>query len=150
MNAIELLKADHEKVKSLFKQAEAEGGNNWELFKKIKEELDVHTHIEEEILYPRIKEVEELTDIVLEGVEEHHQAKVVMREMEALSKDSEKFEPKMMVLMENVEHHIKEEEEEMFPKIEKLIAEEELEELGRRLEAEKRSFSRKMTGRAAK
>jgi hemerythrin superfamily protein len=149
MNAIELLKADHEKVKSLFKEAEAAEGNNWELFEKIREELDVHTHIEEEILYPRIKKVEELTDIVLEGVEEHHQAKVVMREIAALSKESDKFEPKLMVLMENVEHHIKEEEEEMFPKIEKLIAEEELEELGRQLAAEKRSFSRTMTGRAA-
>src|SRR5215212_4354386 len=107
MNAIELLKDDHRKVERLFQKVKAdqEGERQEELFEQIKAELEVHTHIEETIFYPKLKEEKELEDIVLEGIEEHHQAKIFLRELSNLKEDSEKFEPKLKVLMEDITHH---------------------------------------------
>ena len=87
---------------------------------------------------------EELKDMVLESIEEHKQVKTLLREMDSLSKDSEKFEPKLKVLKENVEHHAEEEEEgKMFPKVRKLFSASELQELGAELEAAKGNRERK-------
>lgn len=140
MNALELLKKDHKTVKELFKKAE---GNNNEkqqkqLFEQIKTELETHTHIEETVFYPAVAKIDELKDMVLESLEEHKQVKTLLREMENLSNDSEKFEPKLKVLMENVEHHAVEEEEgKMFPKLRKFMNPEMLDQLGEELEAAK-------------
>ena len=152
MNAIELLKADHDKVDRLFQKVKAteEGEEHKELFKKIKAELDVHTHIEEKIFYPRLKQEEELEDITLEGIEEHHQAKIFLRELSNLTDDSEKFEPKLKVLMEDITHHVQEEEGEMFPKVEKIINESELKELGKQMEEEKKNFEKSQTASSGK
>lgn len=148
MNAIELLKADHDKMDLLFQKVKAENGDMQKLFEQIKEELEIHAHIEEAVFYPKLKEKEELKDIVLEGVEEHHQAKIFLREISALTEDSEKFEPKLKVLIEDVEHHVMEEEGEMFRKVEELFDEAQLEELGKQLEAEKRNYKKAMTTNA--
>jgi len=149
MNAIELLKTDHDKVARLFQKVKATpDGDHKELFEKIKVELDVHTHIEETIFYPKIKEEDELEDIVLEGIEEHHQAKMFLRELAALSEDSEKFEPKLKVLMEDITHHVQEEEGIMFPKVEKTFDSATLEDLGKQMEAEKKSFQKSNTAKA--
>ena len=87
---------------------------------------------------------EELKDMVLEAVEEHKQVKTLLREMDNLKSDSEKFEPKLKVLMENVEHHAEEEEEgKMFPKVRKIVSTEDLETLGQELEAAKKKPQRK-------
>ena len=143
MNAIELLKSDHDKVDRLFQKVKAtEESEHQALFEKIKEELEIHTHIEETIFYPKIKEEPELEDIVLEGIEEHHQAKIFLRELSALAEDSEKFEPKLKVLMEDITHHVQEEEGEMFPKVQELFDESTLEELGAEMEKEKRTFKK--------
>lgn len=143
MNAIELLKADHDTVDKLFQKVKAtEEGEHKALFEKIKLELDTHTHIEEKIFYPRLKEEQELEDITLEGIEEHHQAKMFLRELANLSDDSEKFEPKLKVLMEDITHHVQEEEGEMFPKVEEIIGKDELEELGKLMEEEKKNFQK--------
>jgi hemerythrin superfamily protein len=146
MDALELLKTDHKKVKELFKKAE--GSDNKEqqkqLFEQIKTELETHTHIEETVFYPAVAKNEELKDMVLESLEEHKQVKTLLREMENLTSDSEKFDPKLKVLMENVEHHAEEEEEgKMFPKLRKLMNAETLEQLGRELEAAKNKEARK-------
>jgi len=146
MDALELLKTDHKTVKQLFKKAE---GNNNEkqqkqLFEQIKAELETHTHIEETIFYPAVEKFDELKDMVLESLEEHKQVKTLLREMENLTEDSEKFEPKLKVLMENVEHHAEEEEEgKMFPKLRKLMNSETLDQLGQELEAAKNKQLRK-------
>ena len=82
--------------------------------------------------------------MVLESLEEHKQVKTLLREMENLAADSEKFEPKLKVLMENIEHHaVEEEEKEMFPKIRKIMNAESLENLGQELEAAKSKELRK-------
>src|SRR5215210_9484788 len=141
MNAIEFLKEDHNKVSRLFQKVKAtEDSEHRELFEKIKEELEVHTHIEETIFYPKMKEEEELEDIVLEGIEEHHQAKIFLRELANLTDDSQKFEPKLKVLMEDITHHVQEEEGEMFPDVEEILGAEELEKLGAQMEEEKKKF----------
>ncbi len=150
MNAIELLKDDHNKVDRLFQRVKAteEGAEHKELFKKIKAELDAHAHIEEKIFYPRLREEEELEDITLEGIEEHHQAKMFLRELANLSEDSEKFEPKLKVLMEDITHHVQEEQGIMFPKVEKVIGKEELEELGKLMAEEKKNFQKTQSASA--
>jgi hemerythrin superfamily protein len=150
MNAIELLKDDHDKVDRLFQKVKAteEGEEHRELFKKIKAELEAHTHIEEKIFYPRLKEEEELEDITLEGIEEHHQAKMFLRELSNLTEDSEKFEPKLKVLMEDITHHVQEEEGDMFLKVQKVIGEEELQELGKLMAEEKKNFQKTQSAKA--
>jgi hemerythrin superfamily protein len=151
MNAIELLKEDHKKVSGLFQKVKAtKEGEHQELFVKIKEELDVHTHIEEAIFYPKLKEHEELEDITLEGIEEHHQAKMFLRELSNLTENDEKFEPKLKVLMEDITHHVQEEEGIMFPKVEKVFDEATLEELGKQMEEEKKNFKKSQTANAGK
>jgi hemerythrin superfamily protein len=146
MDGLDLLKQDHEKVKELFEQAEAaeDDKEKRKVFKEIKKELETHTRIEESVFYPKMQEHEELKDMVLESIEEHKQVKKLLREMERLSKSSDKFEPKLKVLQENVEHHAEEEEEgKMFPKIRELLDSSQLEELGRELEAAKHQRQRK-------
>jgi len=145
MNAIELLKADHDVVDKLFQKVKAtEDSEHPAIFEKIKAELDVHTHIEEKIYYPKLIEEgdEELKDIVLEGIEEHRQAKMFLRELAALSDDSEKFDPKLKVLMEDITHHVQEEEAEMFPMVEEQFDSAVLEELGTEMEEEKKKFKK--------
>ena len=140
MDALELLKQDHKKVKELFKQVEGVEGDKQKkkIFNQIKSELETHARIEEDIFYPAVQNYDELRDKVLESVEEHKQIKTLLREIDDLATDSEKFEPKLKVLQENVEHHAEEEEEgEMFPKVRKLMTKAELEELGEQLKAAK-------------
>jgi hemerythrin superfamily protein len=140
MDALELLKQDHQKVKELFEQAEGteEPKKKKEIFKQIKKELETHARIEEGIFYPAMEKLEELKDMVLESYEEHKQIKTLLREIDDLSVDSEKLEPKLKVLQENVEHHAEEEEEgKMFPQVRELMDEAELEELGQELESAK-------------
>lgn len=145
MNAIELLKEDHDRVDQLFQKVKAdEDADHKGTFEQIKAELDVHTHIEETIFYPKLVEEgdEELKDIVLEGIEEHRQAKMFLKELASLADDSEKFKPKLQVLMEDVEHHVQEEEGEMFKMVEEQFDEATLAEMGTQMEEEKKSFQK--------
>ena len=146
MDALELLKTDHKNVKELFKKAEGNKNEKQQkqLFERIKSELETHTHIEETVFYPAVRKHKELEDMVLESLEEHKQVKTLLREMENLTSDSEKFEPKLKVLIENVEHHAEEEEEgKMFPKIRKLMNAKALDRLGQELQAAKDKEVRK-------
>jgi hemerythrin superfamily protein len=138
MNVVELLKNDHDKVDKLFQKVKANPeGDNRDLFEQIRAELDVHTEVEETIVYPFLIENgdEELKKITEEGIEEHRQAKMFLKEISGLKEDSEKFEPKMKVLMEDVEHHVQEEEGEMFPMVKEQFDNATLEELGTKVEA---------------
>jgi hemerythrin superfamily protein len=146
MDALELLKEDHQKVKKLLEQAQQteDKKQQKQIFKEIKTELDTHARIEETIFYPAMEEYEELKDMVLESLEEHKQVKTVLREMAKLSPSSERFKPKFKVLKDNVEHHAEEEEEgKMFPKIRKVVDRAQLEELGQEIEAAKHKRLRK-------
>jgi hemerythrin superfamily protein len=144
MNALELLKEDHQKVSSLFEQAEVTEKEQQKkrLFEQIATELETHTHIEETIFYPALKEHEELQDLVAEAFEEHKQVKTLIREMNNLTDGSEKFDAKLKVMMENVEHHVEEEENEMFPQVEQFFDESQLEQLGQQMQAAKKEFGK--------
>jgi hemerythrin superfamily protein len=146
MNALELLKEDHAKVKELFEEAEGteDAKQKRKIFDQILAELETHARIEETIFYPAMEKHDDLKDMVLESIEEHRQIKTLLKEIDNLKSDSEKFDPKLKVLMENVEHHAEEEEEgKMFPKVKKVVDEEELEALGGELEAAKNKRQKK-------
>lgn len=144
MDAIKLLKTDHEKVSGIFKKLEptterAEKTRE-ELFTQLKQELDIHAKIEEQIFYPAIKEADETHDITLEAIEEHNVIKDLLAQLEADPKDTEEWFAKLTVLKENVEHHVEEEEEEMFPKARKVLGQEKVDQLGTRLEEAKQQL----------
>jgi iron-sulfur cluster repair protein YtfE (RIC family) len=141
MNAFNLLKADHEKVADILETIDgtterAIKGRD-ELFARLKLELELHTRIEEEIFYPALEEAEETRDITLEAYEEHRLVKQLLAELESAPKDDEQWTAKFTVLKENIEHHVEEEEGEMFKKARRVLSEEELETLGERLQAAK-------------
>jgi iron-sulfur cluster repair protein YtfE (RIC family) len=140
MNAIDLLKEDHQKVKELLESATETDDKSEQkrLFKEIKTELDTHARIEESIFYPAVQEHEELEDMVLESLEEHRQVKTMLRELSRVTAGSGKFKAKLKVLKDDVEHHAVEEEEgKLFPKVQKAFNSQELEDLGQELEAAK-------------
>ncbi|HYP01656.1 MAG TPA: hemerythrin domain-containing protein [Pyrinomonadaceae bacterium] len=142
MDAITLLKTDHKKVAGIFEKlddtTERAEKTREELFTKLKQELDLHAHIEEKIFYPAIKQAEETREITLEALQEHHVVKVLLRELDAMGVTSETWTAKLKVLKENVEHHVEEEEDEMFKKARTVLSTEQLEELGALMEEEKR------------
>jgi hemerythrin-like domain-containing protein len=137
MDAIALLKDDHDKVKALLTELESttERGvkTRTELFSTIKGELTVHEIIEEEIFYPALKDHPKAKDIVLEGYEEHHVVDLLMRELEDLDVTDETWGAKALVMKENIEHHIEEEEGDMFKQARSVFDEGELADLGARM-----------------
>ena len=148
MDAITLLKQDHDKVKKLLAELESttERGvkTRSELFATIKGELMVHETIEEEIFYPELKAHPKAKDIVLEGFEEHHVVDLLMGELESLDVSDETWGAKAIVMKENIEHHIEEEEGEMFKIARRVFEAEELDELGSRMEARKEAAQREL------
>ncbi len=142
MDAIALLKEDHEKVKKLLEQIESttERGvkTREELFGKIRTEMEVHESIEEEIFYPALKEHAKAKELVLEGYEEHNVVDRLMGELQELPFDDERWGAKLKVMKENIEHHIEEEEDEMFEKARDVLGKDELEQLGERMAARKK------------
>jgi hemerythrin-like domain-containing protein len=143
MDAIALLKTDHDKVKRLLDELETitERGikTRAELFSTIKGELTLHEIVEEEIFYPELKAHPKAKDIVLEGYEEHHVVDTLMKELEELDVSDETWGAKALVMKENIEHHIEEEEGEMFRTARQVFDAAELDDLGGRMEARKQS-----------
>jgi hemerythrin-like domain-containing protein len=146
MDAMSLLKEDHRKVKKMLAELEAttERGvkTREELFTKVKQELVVHEAIEEEIFYPALKEHPKTKEIALEGYEEHHVVDTVMAEIEGVAYDDEKWGAKFSVMKENLEHHIEEEEGEMFKQARQVFDQDELTQLGESMKARKEDLMR--------
>lgn len=143
MDGIVLLKEDHKRVEKLFKRFEKAGTNAHAEKRKIAdqviEELTTHTWIEEEIFYPAAREAAPDTkDHVLESVEEHHVVLWMLSELKGLDAADERFDAKMTVLMENVRHHVEEEEQEWFPDVRKTMGRNRLTELGEQMESAKK------------
>jgi hypothetical protein len=138
MDAFELLKADHKKVNELFNQLEAATGKaKLDVFNQIKTELELHTHIEEKIFYPALEKPEETHDLTLEAYEEHKGVKTLLTELSGARTADDQWQAKAKVLRENVEHHVDEEENELFDKADDVLSDEEIEALGQQMEAEK-------------
>ncbi|HEX4728090.1 MAG TPA: hemerythrin domain-containing protein [Jatrophihabitans sp.] len=137
-DAIVLLKADHKEIKALFSKFEQAGDRavkaKGQLVDRIIELLTVHTYLENELIYPEVRRLlPDLEDDVLESYEEHHVADVLCMELAAMSPDAERFVAKTTVLIENVTHHIGEEEQEWFPKVRAGLGRKQLSGLGARM-----------------
>src|SRR4051794_19172148 len=144
MDAISLLKDDHKNVERLFKRFESAGDRahvqKREIVDRIIEELAAHAAIEEQVFYPVARAtVPKTEDIALESLEEHHIVKWVLNELETMSPEDERFDAKVTVLMENVRHHVEEEEEEYFPKVRDELGRKSLNDLGDALMAAKKT-----------
>ena len=134
-DAIVLLKDEHKQIRKAFRDFEKAGPQahaaQGRAVDRIIELLTVHTFIENEVMYPRVRELlPDLEDDVLESYEEHHVADVLVVELAAMKPDAERFVAKTTVLIENVEHHIAEEEDEWFPKVRAGLGRKQLQELG--------------------
>jgi hypothetical protein len=134
MEALSLLKEDHGKVKKMLKDLDSttERGvkTREQLFNRIKRELKIHEAIEEEIFYPALKDHPKTRELTLEAYEEHHVVDLVMAEIETVPFDHETWGAKFTVMKENVEHHIEEEEGEMFKQAKQVFDQDELSQLG--------------------
>jgi hemerythrin superfamily protein len=138
-DAIVMLKADHKEIRRLFREFQAAGDKaekkKAKLVGQIIELLTVHTYIENEVMYPEVRALlPALEDDVLESYEEHHVADVLCMELAGMAPDAERFDAKTTVLIENVTHHIEEEEGEWFPQVRAGLSRKQLQEIGARLE----------------
>ena len=147
MNVFELLKKDHREVEGIFAKleetTERAEKTRAELFAKLKQELDIHARVEETIYYPTIKRAAETRAITLEGFEEHHVIKVLLEELAGMEPTTEQWTAKLKVLKETVEHHVEEEEGEMFKSTREVLTREQLEALGAEMEEEKKRLKQK-------
>jgi hemerythrin superfamily protein len=138
-DAIVLLKNDHKEVRKLFKAFQAAGDDDTDrkgaIVKDIIEALTVHTYLENEVMYPEVRKLlPDLEDDVLESYEEHHVADVLCAELHTMKPDDERFDAKTTVLIENVTHHVEEEEQDWFPKVREGLGRKQLQELGARMQ----------------
>jgi hemerythrin superfamily protein len=146
MDALMLLTADHNRVRGLFArfQAAQEADKTdamATLFQEIDHELEVHTDIEETVFYPWAHDLSgDIGEVVDEGIEEHHVVKVLQEEIRQLPAGDDTWTAKVSVLIENVEHHASEEEQQMFPQIRSAARGNQLQDLAERLEARKREL----------
>jgi hemerythrin superfamily protein len=150
MNALKLLKKDHATVKDLFSKFDKTGKSSHEkrgeLFEQIRRELQIHLRAEEELFYPAIKALngQELRNLISEALKEHKQIDELLTQISRLKSNDKNFEEKVETLFENVEHHIEEEEGEIFQFAEKNCSEDEIEDLGRQIEDRKRALDRQL------
>ena len=153
-DAIVLLKKDHQEMRKLFRGFEKAGedaiATKARLATQIIEALTVHTYIENEVMYPRVRKLlPEVEDDILESYEEHHVADLLVLELAAMEPDAERFVPKMTVLMENVKHHMEEEEQEWFPKVREGLSRTQLQEIGAEMARLKKTAPRSPTSPGA-
>lgn len=147
-DAIVLLKDEHKQIRKAFRDFEKAGENamvaKGKAVDRIIELLTVHTYIENEVMYPRVRQLlPDVEDDVLESYEEHHVADLLVMELSTMKPQDERFAAKTTVLIENVEHHIEEEEQEWFPKVRSGLGRKQLQELGEELlEARKKAPKR--------
>ena len=139
MDAISLLKEDHRRFKKMLEEGdettERAVKTRKELLRKLVADLKIHERMEEEIFYPALKPFEKTNEIVLEGYEEHHVADLIVSELEKTDVSDERWAAKFSVLKENLEHHIEEEEGEMFKKARTVLKEAELVAIGEQMKA---------------
>jgi len=141
MNVFDLLKKDHKKVSALFSDIEELSGKEVvkkeKLFNELNLELTAHTAFEEQYLYPLIKEADKTHDLTLEAYEEHRLVKQLLSELGSMKKDIDEWDAKHTVLKELVEHHVEEEEGELFPKAKKVLSKEQIDDLTTKFKIEK-------------
>lgn len=130
MNVLEVLKDDHATVDRLFANILSTASNDksqrQKLFESLKTALIAHAHAEEQVFYPPLREKQQSHDIVEEGIEEHHQVEAMLRKMQSIPMDSDDWIDAVQKLKEDVQHHVREEESEIFPKARQLLGDQTL------------------------
>ena len=147
-DAIVLLKNEHREIRKSFRAFENAGARaearKGQLVDRIIELLTIHTYIENEVMYPQVRELlPEVEDDVLESYEEHHVADVLVMELSAMKPSDERFDAKTTVLIENVEHHMSEEEDEWFPKVRAGLGRKQLQDIGAEMIDKRKSAPRR-------
>jgi hemerythrin-like domain-containing protein len=137
-DAIVILKEDHKEIRRAFREFEGtdatQTAQRGQVVDRIIELLTIHTYLENEVMYPRVRDlVPGLEDDILESYEEHHVADVLVSELAGMEPYEERFPAKATVLIENVEHHMTEEEDEWFPQVRAALGRSQLQEIGREL-----------------
>ncbi|MER7769468.1 hemerythrin domain-containing protein [Kitasatospora sp. NPDC096140] len=154
-DAIVLLREDHKEVRRLFREyrglveGDGEGGAQArrEKVERIVEELTVHTYLEDELFYPRIRrEVPGLAEAMDRAKEEHHVADLLCEELSRMTPDDEGYDAKTAVLIDAVERHIEQEEGDWFPEVRSALGRKELQEIGERMQAVRETAPRRPTG----
>ncbi len=149
-DAIVMLKDEHKEMRKAFQSFERAGdtalATKGRLVNRIIELLTVHTYIENEVMYPRVLELlPEVEADVLESYEEHHVADVLVLELSMMKPEDERFTAKTTVLIENVRHHMEEEEQEWFPKVRAGLGRKQLQELGAQMVLARKKAPRRPT-----
>jgi iron-sulfur cluster repair protein YtfE (RIC family) len=144
MDAITLLKEDHQEVSKMFKEFDGLGddatASKQKIVTTIIEELSKHAHVEETIFYPFARQnVPEVNEDIDESIQEHHVIKVTLAELAAMTPEDDEYDAKVTVLKEVVEHHVEEEEKEWFPKVRDACGRNDLTEVGDQMETAKAS-----------
>lgn len=145
MKATMLLKRDHAEAESLFQQFEKAGDDTRraECFERIRNHLEVHAQIEEEIFYPSCQKFPDLKDKVREALSEHRMVRQLCAEIARLDPSDDDYADKVQTLHDNVAHHVEEEENEVFPLAKKHLPDDRLEDIGKQLEERKTTLLRK-------
>jgi hemerythrin superfamily protein len=141
MNALKLIKTDHERISDLLEEAldATEPSERGDLLHQLRALLVAHEEMEETVFYPALRASAKAKDIVLEGYEEHHVIDMILDDLLDVPEESEEWKPKLKVLKENIEHHVEEEEGEMFTFARQVFDGAALEELGRKMQAAKQA-----------
>ena len=135
MDVLRLLEDEHDEAKSVFKALEkAHGAEAMRLWDRLKSMLTLHEEMEETLFYPQLKAEKPTEDLILEAYQEHHVMDLLIEEISALEPSAEEWQPKIKVLQENTEHHIEEEEGELFPKVRKIWDTAKRAQVGRQME----------------
>ncbi len=151
MDVFELLKQDHQKVSGIFQRIEAtaDASQRQQLFGQLKQELDLHAQVEETILYPALKQAAQTRSLTMEAYEEHQEVKDLLAEIEQTPPDDEEWTALVTELKESVEHHVDEEEGEMFPQAREVLGQQTLAEVGARMMQEKQNQLQQKTAAAS-
>jgi iron-sulfur cluster repair protein YtfE (RIC family) len=141
MDLYQLLKQDHQKAKRLFEQlsdtSDRAVKSRERLFTQLKQELELHTEVEEQHFYPALRDQEETRDLVEEALEEHSEVKEMLEELDSADKEDDGWAEQLAELQENVEHHVQEEETQLFPRAQKVLKKEEADKIAAAIEKEK-------------
>jgi hypothetical protein len=140
----DLLTKEHDNTKELFKETKSKRADNGDVFSRIRTELTIHMDGDERLLYRLLKEKEPTRDKTLEGWEEHTYIKIVLNDLAGMPREDERWRAKLTVLREMVEHHIEDEEENLFEKAKKVISKEQADEIGTDYSREKRKTTGSM------
>jgi hemerythrin superfamily protein len=134
MNVFEVLKQDHQKAREIFSKIAATSNGakktREQLFQQLKRELLAHAHAEEKHFYPMLKNKEQVGDMIKEGISEHHEVEKKLKDIEKMSMETDEWLSSLKELQESVEHHVEEEEGEIFPKAQKILEAKQVDELG--------------------